>query len=301
MTDWAYILSPSYSGSTLLTFLLAGHPEVATIGELKASAMGDVDSYVCSCGMRIRECSFWQRVGEELAHRRLSFDLSDFGTRFRLPKRPLADRFMRSRFRGRVFESARDLALRVLPGARRGYRRIIDRNRTLSEVILHIQGGTIFLDGSKEPIRLKYLLGSAFCDIKVIYLIRDGRGTANSYMKHYSTSMPTAAREWRLTHEAIDRLVSCLPAGSWIKVHYEELCRDADGTLASIFAFLGLDAARAVRDYQSVEHHILGNSMRLRGTSEIRLDEKWKATLTPTDIETFQRLAGDLNRRYGYT
>ena len=42
MTDLVYILSPSYSGSTLLTFLLNTHPEIATIGELKAQALGNL-------------------------------------------------------------------------------------------------------------------------------------------------------------------------------------------------------------------------------------------------------------------
>ncbi|MGH8543075.1 MAG: hypothetical protein ACREX3_05465 [Gammaproteobacteria bacterium] len=41
----AYIASPSYSGSTLMTFLLGGHPAVATVGELKAAGIGDVDRY----------------------------------------------------------------------------------------------------------------------------------------------------------------------------------------------------------------------------------------------------------------
>ena len=76
--DFVYIASPSYSGSTLLTFLLAAHPEVASIGELKASAMGDADAYTCSCGAPIRRCPFWRRVCDELARRGLDFDLDDF-------------------------------------------------------------------------------------------------------------------------------------------------------------------------------------------------------------------------------
>ena len=34
MTDVVYIMGHGYSGSTLLTFLLGAHPEIATIGEL---------------------------------------------------------------------------------------------------------------------------------------------------------------------------------------------------------------------------------------------------------------------------
>ena len=54
MTDLIYIMSPSFSGSTLLTFLMGAHPSVATVGELKATSLGDIDEYDCSCGSRIR-------------------------------------------------------------------------------------------------------------------------------------------------------------------------------------------------------------------------------------------------------
>jgi len=34
MTDVLYLMGHGYSGSTLLTFLLGSHPQIATIGEL---------------------------------------------------------------------------------------------------------------------------------------------------------------------------------------------------------------------------------------------------------------------------
>ncbi len=43
-----YILAASHSGSTLLSLLLGSHPEITTIGELKATSLGDPDQYRCS-------------------------------------------------------------------------------------------------------------------------------------------------------------------------------------------------------------------------------------------------------------
>ena len=40
--------------------------------------------------------------------------------------------------------------------------------------------------------------------------------------------------------------------------------------------------------------------MRLKSTSEIRLDEKWRKTLSPEDLAVFDRVAGPMNRKYGY-
>ena len=70
MPEMIYILSPSYSGSTLLTCLLARHPDIATVGELKASALGSLDSYKCSCGELLRECQFWDRIASRMTESR---------------------------------------------------------------------------------------------------------------------------------------------------------------------------------------------------------------------------------------
>ena len=76
--------------------------------------------------------------------------------------------------------------LRLLPACQRQLYKIFERNRQMIEVICKLQQGAIFLDGSKDPIRLKLLDLAGYWDLKVIYLIRDGRGATNSYMRHYN-------------------------------------------------------------------------------------------------------------------
>lgn len=299
MTELVYIVSPSFSGSTLLTFLLGTHPDVGTVGELKATAMGDVEAYDCSCGERIRHCGFWRRITELLGRRGNSFDVGDFGTHFRARLDSLVDRSLRAPVQGPVFERARNVGLRVLPGGRRLLTRILERNRALIDAVLELQGASRFLDSSKDPVRLKYLSQSGYWNIKTIHIVRDGRGTSNSYLRHAAT-IEDATRQWRRELEECERQLSCLPAASWTRVHYEDLCRDVDGVLGKLFGFLGLDGSPATRDFRSTEHHILGNYMRLRSTREITLDEKWRGALTPEQLRAFDRIGGDLNRRYGY-
>lgn len=301
MIDFAYILSASYSGSTLLTFLLATHSKVATIGELKATSMGDIEQYACSCGRLIRACPFWRQVTEGLGRRGVSFDVGDFRTHFRARNsHGFADRVLAARVRGPLFELGRAIALRAVPAAASVMQQAVARNRALIEVIREMQGAEVFLDGSKDPTRLRHLLSADFLNVKVLYLIRDGRGATNSYMRHNQTPMAVAAREWRNTHAACERVLKRLPAESKLQIHYEDLCAEPDHTLARIFRFLGLDPVLARRDFRSCEHHILGNAMRLRDSSGIRLDERWKTALSPDDLATFDRLAGDWHRRYGY-
>ena len=50
----------------------------------------------------------------------------------------------------------------------------------------------------------------------------------------------------------------------------------------------------------NTEHHVFGNPMRLRSSSEIQLDEGWREELDAEDLETFERIAGAHNRAFGY-
>ena len=70
-TTLVYLLAASHSGSTLTAQLLASHPEIGTIGELKASARGNPEDYLCSCGVQISLCTFWGRLRVNLAGRGL--------------------------------------------------------------------------------------------------------------------------------------------------------------------------------------------------------------------------------------
>ncbi len=294
-----YILAPSYTGSTLLTFLLSKHKSVATIGELKATARGDLDRYFCSCGLLQRECNFWKNVTVEMSKNDSCFTLDDFGTHFRSDSF-LCDHLLRAGIRGRFFETARSIMLRLSPGCLRELHSILLRNKQIIDVICYLQQGEMFLDGSKESIRLKFLNSTDYWNLKTIYLIRDGRGATNSYMRHYNVPMETAAREWCTAHQECDRVVRELSDGTCIRIHYEDLCRDTEKTIATIFDFLGLRVGSVDFESGSSEHHILGNQMRLKSTKEIRLDEKWKDALTQDDLSVFEQIAGEFNRQYGY-
>jgi len=158
----------------------------------------------------------------------------------------------------------------------------------------------MFLDGSKEAIRLKLLNSANYWNLKVIYLIRDGRGVTNSYMRHYNVPMEKASQERCRAHRECDRVVQELGNDTYITVHYEDLCRDPQETMTKIYDFLGLDTDLGDLQFRSFEHHILGNQIRLESTEEIRLDEKWKSALTNRELEVFEQTAGRLNRVYGY-
>ncbi len=323
MTRLAYILAASHSGSTLLAMLLGAHPETCTAGELKATNLGDVDRYLCSCGTAIRRCSFWTRVHAEMENRGVSFDIADARTDIRAAPTPYTRRLLKPLHRGRLLECVRDAGLALSPAWRHHLARTQQRNEALVGTVAAITGARVVIDSSKVALRLKYLLRNPGLDVRVIRLIRDGRAVALTYVdpaRFADASDPSrrgggtgrardeeklpladAAHEWRRSNEEAEHVLAGLHRGRWMQVRYEDVCMDTENTLRRLFAFLGVDPDRAQRGFRSVEHHVIGNGMRLDLTSEVRLDDRWRSMLTEEDLRTFDRVAGGLNRRYGYT
>lgn len=318
-----YILAASHSGSTLLAMLLGGHPDVCTVGELKAASLGDVDAYRCSCGAPIRQCGFWAAIAREAAARGVPLDITRARTDVREVESAYARRLLRPLHRGALLERLRDLALALSPAWRRELPANQRRNAVLAEALRAHTGKSCVVDSSKSGIRLKYLLRNPALDVRVIRMIRDGRAVALTYTDparfadagdpgrraggaggdraHERLSMREAAREWRRSNEAAEAIVRGLPSSRWIEVRYEDLCRDPAGTARRVLTFMDVDPGRLMLDFRAGEHHVIGNGMRFDATSEIRLDDRWRTALTRDDLDVFEAGAGGLLRRLGYS
>jgi len=324
MTQFAYILAASHSGSTLLSMLLGSHPQIATIGEINLSpkAMGDLYRYRCSCGEFIRQCHFWQKVKQGMACRGFEFDLARAGTDYRTVESHYARRLLCPMHRGKTLESFRDAALGFSPTWRKQLPGIHRQNAALASTVSEITKAEVVVDSSKIGLRLKYLLRNPELDAKVIRLIRDGRAVALTYMdptefadakdpvlrgggsggqrENERLPMAQAAYQWQRCNEEAENVLCCLDTSQWIEVRYEELCRDTEKTLSRLQQFLDVGPGIHPWEFRTVEQHVVGNGMRLDSTSQISLDERWKSTLTENDLRIFDRVAGESNRRYGY-
>ena len=254
--------------------------------------------------------------------RGIDFNLEEFGTAFRIPDSQIATRLLGPLHRGPALELLRDIGLHLLSQWRSRIPEIISANEILVELILEYYHARLFVDKGNLALRLKYLLRIPSFEVKVVHLIRDGRSVALTYMDPHSFadtkdptmrgggsgvwreerrfSMASAARQWRRCNEEAEHILHRLDKSQWIEVCYEELCEDTEKTLGRVFWFLGVDPDKRARDFRMVEHHVVGNGMRLDKTSEIRLDERWRVKLTEEELRVFDRIAGELNRRYGY-
>jgi Sulfotransferase family len=321
-TPLVYILAASHSGSTLLAMLLGAHAEVCTVGELKATALGDVERYRCSCREVITRCRFWSRISREMARRGYGFHVTHAGTDLGSGATPYVRRLLAPLHRGPTLERIRDAALALSPTWREQLPRIQAINAALAECICDETGKRVIVDSSKVGLRLKYLLQNPGLDVRVIRLIRDGRAVVLTYKdpsrfadardpclrgggmgdtrEAESLSTAEAAREWRRSNEEAETIVDQVARGRWLEVRYEALCRTPDTTLRSLFTFIGVRPDEPRLSLKSSDYHVLGNGMRLDETIDIRLDDRWRSKLNGGEVDIFDSVAGELNRRLGY-
>lgn len=302
MTRIVYIMGHGYSGSTLLTFLLGTHPEIATIGELGIAPQAKTtpDEYLCSCHRPVRECGFWQTVSQEMARRGHAFDIWDADLDFRVRGGGVADVILRAVQRGPILETARSVGLAVVPRARRELSRVLSRIQALAEVVTTLRGSHVFLDASKRPERATLMRRGSDMDIRVIHLVRDGRAVSWSTMKNLGVGPEEAARSWVIDNFASEAARRHFPTANWMRLRHEDVCADPLGTLMKIHAFAGVTPRNGYHNFRGIDQHIIGNRMRLSSTSEIRLDDRWKTALTPDQMAIIESKVAPLNRRYGY-
>lgn len=302
MTNFTFVMAHSFSGSTLLSFLLGAHPEIATVGEMFIAHGIDPETYVCSCGERIGECPFWRRVSLEMAARGILYDVRRNQTSFSANGvGPVSHRLLAAEPRGPLMEAARGAALALIPGARRELDRRLRTNEALAEVVTEMRGARAFVDASKRPGRLLHLRRIPSFDIRVIHLVRDGRAVARSTVRNLGITAEEGARSWTAAAQSSERVRALFPAERWLTLRHEDLCREPEATLDRVLRFVGVAPEGRVPDFRSADHHIIGNRMRLSHTSEVRLDERWRTEMPADEIRAVERIAGETLERYGYT
>ena len=301
-----YVCMPGspYTGSTLLGILLGGHPACATIGAATGlTARVNLSTYRCSCGARFLDCAFWSRVSRrtiELGHPVTVYQKDFWNTHVRVSGRRAINGVLVSSLGDPTLTAVRDAVLTT----RGPIRHVIDEARTaswsLARAVLETTGKQVFVDSARDHQRPRYLLGTPGLDVKVIHLVRDPRGNVASIMKHTGVPVRAAAKQWSHYNREADRTRRFFPTGSWMRVRYEDLCRQPQTTLDEVAAFIGVEPVPLADLLRSSERHVIGNSMRLRSLDGIREDFTWRATLSEQDLLTIGRYAGDVSHLMGY-
>jgi hypothetical protein len=317
-----YLAAASHSGSTMTAMLLGAHPDLCSVGELKAVHLGDKARYLCSCKTLVSECAFWQGVSEKMSQRGQDFSISAAGMDIRTGATPYILKLLKPLVHAPFMELIRDCLLSLSPVWRKQLSILQKRNADYVGAIAEQAGVEAVVDSSKIGLRLKYLLKNKDLDIKIIWVVRDGRGVSLSYKnpseyadakdpalrgggagktQEQGRSIKTGAYEWIRCNQETQAVLSTIPKEKWMQIHYEDICNNTEQTLDSIFEFIGVDPTKKRLDFKTVAHHVVGNGMRLDDSEVIQLDDRWKEQLNETELKCFYDVAGEYHRSLGYT
>jgi len=301
--------------------LLGGHPLISSLGEvhrLSLAAIREDGPFRCTCGESVRACPFWQGVLAKLQEMEGTDDAGLFQKMattnpaflsWKSAEGDTLDEPEKKRFYPLELNCFLLLigssALWSVVGT---FSREVGLNRTfvsnslkVFEAVRRAWGTPIVVDSTKNPARMKglYLMDKA--RFRALYLIRDGRAVTNSRMRRMGMPMEYCARCWIWEHRKQRLALLTVPKDRvwWMK--YEDLCRNPERELSRVCAQLGIEFHPQMLDLSRPRHNIGGNPMRFRSSGTgIELDERWKNELSAEDLRVFERIAGPLNRRFGY-
>ncbi len=299
----AYIGGSERCGSTMLDLILNNNPQIQAVGEVSRLCWyARTNHETCTCGEPVTKCPFWLAV-EALGRQRLGATRDDLLTELETMLRPeevgrVADRVQKLL----LVMGNRPLYLAVAPWLTRAHHEACKNSLFWYDVIREHTGTSVLLDSSKDARRLKALYLTEPRSFRLILLMRDGRAIVASAVRRKKISLERAIRDWVTTMRSLSWASSTIPDSQVCRVRYESICADPAGSVARICEFLGVPFDPAMIELRKdVAHDIGGNPMRFRTTERrIRLDERWREELTADDLQVFERLAGNWNKRIGY-
>lgn len=236
-----YILSPSYSGSTLLSLILGNQKNIGCVGELFVFSKHPmrIDALKkgrCSCSNKVfSNCSFWSNVNNEI-NQKEGIGLSDLDV---------------ESTDSNIFKKHNDIIF----------------NQIRSQY-----NANIVLDSSKILERYLQLRESDYNVIPIL-LQRRPEAVVYSWVKR-GHDWWNIARYYASFYKDISRQVK---DRNVLKIQYEEFVMDPMGYLDEVLNYLGEKNFVVDLDWANSKHHYLkGNPMRFKNESLIIESKEWR-------------------------
>ena len=140
-----------------------------------------------------------------------------------------------------------------------------------------------------------------------IHLVRDGRDVAASFQKAIvgEKHIYHLARQWRQDQETSDRYCREYARDRYVRIFYEDLIHDAEGTMKKILDRLHLHFDKDVLDFYKTDeakHTAEAGIMWNNVTHPVMTQNsnKFLKQFSEVDINLFESIAGDTLEYYGY-
>lgn len=297
---YIFILSHRYSGSTLLSFLLATNHCVATIGERRKfftkAFLGESENpQICSCRKKFEECPFWKELKSRLSKKQDESKESPNPTEFKFVKNRFLDEIIRKLY---LFFTVNKINTRFLPYSNR-MQKMLDFNEQLVTEVLGIENKTVFLDSSKSIKQLIFLSRIKSFDYRIVFLTRDPRAQVYSYLKYNNATISQAAKGWV---EELETNLAVLKKTNlpYLKISYEALCKDPSKEMKRILTFSELDTTDFSLQFRDYSQHIMGNGKMRLGKDE-KIDERleWQTNFDKEQIKEIEKITEAHQGYYG--
>lgn len=175
-----------------------------------------------------------------------------------------------------------------------------------------------------EPAALA-LLDDATVSHRSVSLVRDGRAVVTSYLGHHPDKSFEQAVDWLVANRRIADSPVGVPS---IRVRYEDIAANQAGFLIRLGELTGIEYDHGALRFWEHEHHPAGGNpgpfqlirRHLRGRpgpndpdvveqryqrviadpTDVHVDERWRRELSDAQLAHFDRVAGAINRDWGY-
>lgn len=297
-----YVAGYGRSGSTVVDISLGQHPDIFGAGEV-----GNLFRHVwpeneyCACGLRVRSCPIWGQIVAQW------LDGQD-------PDLPARYRAQTIRFEAVLSPLFRPKSWAQDPG----FQEYARHTARLFAAIRDVTGARVIVDSSKLPSRARALSLIPQIDLRIVHLVRDGRGVAWSMMQAIPLDVSAGVQKqidgksagrtsirWSAFNLMTEYVCSRLPAGRSRRITYEDFTARPRDTLDSVGALVDADFAAAFGQHGDgrdivPNHQVAGSRIRLKGPLRVSRDASWEGKMPARDQRRVEIAAGWLMRRYGY-
>jgi hypothetical protein len=311
MKKYIYICSAGHSGSTLLDLLIGSHSKIESLGEINQLPKNISLNTTCMCGNPVRSCALWeelltilgQKLKTNLFKNPYVLDLGFINAQDVVDRRHQTNIYNIKRKLTRGFQYLYySLGLKKHLNNSVSTVKSINSTFDLYNCVLSILDVDGVVDSSKDYLKAIRLYMANPQRVKLILLVRDGRGVFYSNLKR-GTSRKDSLMPWLNHYKRALRLINrYVPEKDLLVVKYENIAMNTEQELIKICDFIDMKYESEMIDFMSHSHHIAnGNNMRFASGSHIRVDLGWREKLTAQDLAYFRRNAGKMNAVLGYS